>query len=242
MRFFKKIFLLASIILVAIFAVLAINFYIDLKSNSYIFQNMNNLPEAEVALILGAKVFQQGTMSGMLQDRADTAIDLYEKDKVKKILISGDHGKENYDEVNTIKDYLLEKGIKGEGIFLDHAGFDTYDSLYRAKEIFEVTSVIVVTQNFHLPRAVYIGRGLDLKIYGFSADRHLYANIDYNESREILSKVKAFFDVNFHAKPKFLGEKIPISGDNKKSWDKKDISDDELLNNIDGAPKEKDVL
>ena len=223
MRFFKKIFLLIGIIFAFILAILAINFYIDSKSDSYIFQNINDLPETEAVLILGAKVFQQGTMSGMLQDRADTAIDLYEKNKVKKILISGDHGRENYDEVNTIKDYLLKKGIKGNDIFLDHAGFDTYDSLYRAKEIFEVSSVTAVTQNFHLPRAVYIGRGLDLEIYGLSADRHLYANVDYNKSREILSKVKAFFDVNFHAKPKFLGEKIPISEDSKKSWDKLEL-------------------
>ncbi len=241
-RFFKKIFLFVGIIVVPVFAVLAINFYIDSKSSAYIFQDTNDLPEAEVALILGAKVFQQGTMSGMLQDRVDTAIDLYEKDKVKKILVSGDHGRENYDEVNTIKNFLLKKGIKSENIFLDHAGFDTYDSLYRAKEIFEVRSVIAVTQNFHLSRTVYIGKELDLEIYGLSADRHSYANIDYNESREVLSKVKAFFDINFHAKPKFLGEKIPISGDSKKSWDEKDISDDKLLDEVDDLPKEKDVL
>ncbi|MCK4525280.1 MAG: C39 family peptidase, partial [Candidatus Andersenbacteria bacterium] len=102
-------------------------------------------------------------------------------------------------------------------------GFDTYDSLYRAKEIFEVQSVIVTTQNFHLPRAVYIGKSLGIETYGLSADRHLYANIDYNRSREILSKVKAFFDVSLRAKPKFLGEKIPIFGDSEKSWDEKDI-------------------
>ncbi|MCK4799462.1 YdcF family protein, partial [Candidatus Parcubacteria bacterium] len=148
----------------------------------------------------------------------------------------------NYDEVNTAKDYLLDKGVKSEDIFLDHAGFDTYDSLYRAREIFEVSSVIVVTQNFHLPRAVYIGRKLDLEIYGFSADKHLYANVDYNESREIFSKVKAFFDVSFHAKPKFLGEKIPISGDSKKSWDDEDVlgeSESESLNDFSEEEKEE---
>ncbi len=225
MRFSRKIFFVVGAMLMSMFAVLAINFHIDSKSNPYIFQDMNNLPEVETALVLGAKVFQQGTMSGMLQDRVDTAIDLYKKDKVKKILISGDHGREDYDEVNTMKDYLLKKGIKGEDIFLDHAGFDTYDSLYRANEIFKVSSVVVVTQNFHLPRAVYIGRGLKMEVCGFSADRHLYANIDHNKSREVLSKVKAFLDLNFHAKPKFLGEKIPISGDSKKSWDEESVSE-----------------
>ena len=219
MRFSGKIFFVVGAMLMSMFAVLAINFHIDSKSNPYIFQDMNNLPEVETALVLGAKVFQQGTMSGMLQDRVDTAIDLYKKGKVKKILVSGDHGKENYDEVNAMKDYFLKKGVRGEDIFLDHAGFDTYDSLYRANKIFEVSSVVVVTQNFHLPRAVYIGKGLKMEVCGFSADRHLYANIDYNKSREVLSKVKAFSDLNFHAEPKFLGEKIPISGDSKKSWD-----------------------
>ncbi len=246
MKFFKKIFITAVIgTAITVFAVLAINFYVNSQSNSYIFQDMNDLPETEVVLILGAKVYHQGIMSGMLQDRVETAFDLYENGKVKKILISGDHGREDYDEVNTVKDYLLNKGVDRENIFLDHAGFDTYDSLYRAKEIFEVSSVIVATQNFHLPRAVYIGKNLGIETYGLSADRHLYANIDYNRSREIFSKVKAFFDVGLRAKPKFLGEKIPISGDSEKSWDEKEIfvkndkAEDEILNNFSNIEKEE---
>lgn len=181
---------------------------------------MNDLPETKVVLILGAKVYSQGSMSGMLQDRVETAIDLYQSNQVEKILVSGDHGQDNYDEVNAVKKYLLEKGVSRSDIFLDHAGFDTYDSLYRAKEIFQVRSLIISTQNFHLPRAVYIGRELGVETYGISADRHLYTNVNYNEFREIFSKVKAFLDVNLNAKPKFLGEKIPISGDSEKSWDK----------------------
>jgi SanA protein len=225
---FRKIFITAVIgMAIIVLAILAINFYVNSQSNPYIFQDINDLPETEVVLVLGAKVY------------------LYEKGKVEKILISGDHGREDYDEVNTVKDHLLEKGVKSEDIFLDHAGFDTYDSLYRAKEIFEVSSVIVATQNFHLPRAVYIGKNLGIETYGLSADRHLYANIDYNRSREIFSKVKAFLDVSLRAKPKFLGEKIPISGDSEKSWDEKDISDEsekvesEPLNNSSNIEKEE---
>jgi len=224
MRVFKKIsFIIGAGMIVAAIAVLAINFYVGQKSGSYIFQDMNNLPKAETALVLGAKVFQQGMMSGMFQDRVDTAIELYKENKVEKILVSGDHGSEDYDEVNTAKDYLLEKGVRSEDIFLDHAGFDTYDSLYRAKEIFEVSSATIITQNFHLPRAVYIGKELDMEMYGFSADKHSYAGIKYNESREIFGKVKAFLDVSLRAKPKFLGEKIPITGDSKKSWDEGNV-------------------
>jgi SanA protein len=234
MRVIKKIFFIIGIgIAVMAIAVLVINFYVGKKSGTYIFQEINDLPKAETALVLGAKVYQHGTMSGMFQDRVDTAIELYKEHKVEKILVSGDHGKEDYDEVNTAKDYLMEKGVRDEDIFLDHAGFDTYDSLYRAKEIFEVSSVIIVTQNFHLPRALYIGRELGIEVYGFSTDKHLYAGIKYNELREIFGKVKAFLDVSFHAKPKFLGEKIPIIGDSKKSWDENDIIlDEDKINEI----------
>ncbi len=224
MRVFKKIFFIIGIIMVAAAAVvLAINFYIDDQSKDYIYDNIEDASKAEAALILGAKVYQQGTMSGMFQDRVDSAIELYKENKVEKILVSGDHGREDYDEVNTAKDYLLENGVGSKDIFLDHAGFDTYDSLYRAKDIFEVSSVIIITQNFHLPRAVYIGKELDMKTYGFSADKHLYAGIKYNELREVFGKVKAFLDISFHAKPKFLGEKIPITGDSRKSWDESDV-------------------
>ena len=241
MRFFKKIFIAIVVgAMATMFAILAINFYINSQSKTYIFQDMNDLPETKVVLILGAKVYERGIMSGMFQDRVETAFDLYDKGKVEKILISGDHGREDYDEVNTAKDHLLDKGVDEEDIFLDHAGFDTYDSLYRAKEIFEVSSVIVVTQNFHLPRAVYIGRKLDLEIYGLSADRHLYANIDYNESREILSKVKAFLDITLRAKPKFLGEKIPISGDSEKSWDEKGLSAEDCDEKACDSPESSD--
>ncbi len=225
MRVFKKIFFIIGVgIAAAAVAVLAINFYVGQKSGPYIFQGINDLPKAGTALVLGAKVYQEGVMSGMLQDRADTAIELYKEKKVEKILVSGDHGREDYDEVNTAKNYLLENGIRGEDIFLDHAGFDTYDSLYRAKEIFEVSSVIIITQNFHLPRAVYIGKELGIETYGISADKHSYAGIEYNKLREIFGRVKAFLDISFQAKPKFLGEKIPMSGDSKKSWDEDNLS------------------
>ena len=147
----------------------------------------------------------------MTKDRAEPAIELYQRKKVQKILISGDHGTNNYDEVNTIKDFLLKQGIPGEDIFLDHAGFDTYDSLYRAKEIFQVSSVIVVTQRFHITRAVYIGQSLGVETTGIAADKQDYGHVECVEFREKIARVKAFLDVVFHSKPKFLGEAIPAS-------------------------------
>ena len=236
MRFFKKIFLTATIgTATIIFAVLAINFHINSKSAKYIYQEMENVPQAKVALVLGAKVGQDGTLSPIYQDRVQTAFELYESKKVEKILVSGDHGRENYDEVNSVKNYLLEKGVAGEDIFLDYAGFDTYDSLYRAKEIFQVSSLVVVTQNFHLPRAVYIGKSIGLEVSGMSADKHLYFNSKYSELREKFSKIKAFLDVNLNSKPKFLGEKISIDGDGRKSWDEKYILEVLEKNEIDNG-------
>lgn len=220
MKFIKKKLAVSGAVFIVVFvAVFLMNFNVNSKSKQYIFFEAGKAPKAEVALVLGAKVFNDGRLSDMLKDRADTAIELYDTGRVNKILVSGDHGTEEYDEVNAVKNYLLEKGVKGEDIFLDHAGFDTYDSLYRVKEIFQAQSAVIVSQNFHLPRAVYIGRGLGLETYGVSADKHIYGNMEGNIMREILADVKAFWDVNLSAKPKFLGSSIPLSGDSKKSWD-----------------------
>jgi len=220
MKFIKKIAkILGSVLGASLIAVFLINFNVYLRSKPHIFSESGALPKAEVALVLGAQVFDNGRLSDMLKDRADTAVDLYNSGKVNKILASGARWTTGYDEATAMKNYLLGKGIKGEDIFLDHAGFDTYDSLYRAKEIFQVRSVAIISQNFHLPRAVYIGRSLGLNAYGVSADKHSYANIQNNIAREIFADVKAFSDINLSAKPKFLGPPVPLSGDSKKSWD-----------------------
>ena len=184
-----------------------------------IYQNVENIPNKQTALILGARVYNNGRMSDILLDRVKTAIELYQKNKIEKILVSGDHGRESYDEVNAIKDYLLEKEIPSEIIFLDHAGFDTYDSIYRAKEIFQINSLIIVTQKFHLPRALYIAQKLKIETLGIVADKHTYINSQKNELREILARFKAYLNITFHSKPKFLGDIILIAGDNSLSWD-----------------------
>jgi len=173
----------------------------------------------QAALVLGARVYSDRRLSGIFQDRIDTAIYLYNNKKVDKIIISGDHGQDNYDEVNVAKDYLLSKNIKNEDIFLDHAGFDTYDSIYRAKEIFQAQSLVVVTQNFHLKRALYIANNLDMDVCGYSSDLHRYYGENKRQAREVLAKVKAWFNVAFNSKPKFLGDKIPLTESSLNSWD-----------------------
>jgi SanA protein len=215
----KFLVLLFSVFVIGILFFVLLNIYIIQTTRSFIFKNLEDVPSKQVALLLGAKVYPNGRMSDVMSDRALTALELYKNKKIQKILISGDHGRQSYDEVNTIKDYLLKNSVPAQDIFLDHAGFDTYDSLYRAKAVFQVSSVIIVTQDFHLPRAVYIGKSLQLDAVGLSADKHSYVSETYNQLRESLARLKAFFDVMFQAKPKFLGPTISIQGDSKLSWD-----------------------
>lgn len=197
----------------------SINYFIHKSTEDLIVSDYEKLERSQVALVLGALVYNDGSMSDILKDRADTALELYKKGMVNKILVSGDHGRKEYDEVNAVKDYYLENGVFEEDIFTDHAGFDTYDSLYRARDIFGVESVIVVTQSFHLPRAVYIARSLGIKVQGYSADKRFYVLSRYNNIREKFASLKAFMNVMFKSKPKFLGDQILISGDGRDSWD-----------------------
>ncbi|MGI6340778.1 MAG: SanA/YdcF family protein [Minisyncoccales bacterium] len=180
--------------------------------------NLTEIQKTEVGLVLGAKVHGEN-LSPIFKDRLDAALELYNNKKINKILVSGDHGTKNYDEVNAAKEYLLSKGVKGDDIFLDHAGFDTYDSIYRAKEVFGINDVIIISQNFHLARALYIAFNLGINARGFSADLHKYISEEKNNLREFFARAKAFYDVRFNSLPKFLGPKIDIYGDGKQSWD-----------------------
>ncbi|MDD4662231.1 MAG: ElyC/SanA/YdcF family protein, partial [Candidatus Pacebacteria bacterium] len=181
-------------------------------------RDVNDLENVHTGLVLGASV-KGNRVSDIFKDRLDAALILYNEGKIEKILISGDHGTKEYDEVNTAKDYLLSKNVLEEDIFLDHAGFDTYDSIYRAKEVFGISEVIIISQNFHLGRALYIAHSLGIDAQGFSADLHKYITEDKNNIREFLARIKAFFDVELKAKPKFLGDPINIYEDGRQTWD-----------------------
>jgi SanA protein len=172
-----------------------------------------------MVLVLGAAVQKNYQLSPIFADRLDTAIELYEAALVKKILVSGDHGDELYDEVNAAKNYLLAKGVPASDIFLDHAGFDTYDSLYRAKSIFAADAFLIVTQDFHLSRALFIAQRLDLQAWGCRADKRFYADAEHLKYREWLASVKAWLDVNLRSKPSFGGASFDLSGDGQMTWD-----------------------
>lgn len=200
--------------IVAIF-VITVNAGIYFKTRGHIFENIDDVKEAQVVVIPGAAILKNGGLSPVFKDRVDMAMKLYEAKKVSKILVSGDNSTVSYNEVNPVRNYLLEKGIPDEDIFLDHAGFDTYSTMYRARDIFGVESVIIATQSFHLPRAVLIARKLGLNAKGISADSgHLLFR---NYVREVFATEKAFLDLLFQRVPKYLGEKIPIMGDGRES-------------------------
>ena len=220
MRNTKKIKLFLKVILVLILSVVLINVYEGFYAKKYIYDDVDKVPEVYTGLVLGSYVTEQGYPSYVLQQRLDKALELYKAGKIKRVLLSGDHGQKSYDEVNTMKDYLIKNGVALEDIFLDHAGFDTYSSMVRAKEIFEIKDVIIITQKFHLSRSVFIARKKGMDAYGIIANTDGKYENYYNIGRDKVSRVKAFFDVILNRKPKYLGEKIPINGSNEKTLDK----------------------
>lgn len=166
-------------------------------------------------IVPGARVYEDGTLCTELQDRMDTAIGLYEAGVSERLLLSGDHGTAGYDEVSAMKAYAMEKGVPEKDIFLDHAGFSTYETMYRAAVVFGAKSSVVVTQGFHLHRAVYLANKMDMDAYGVKADRCAYPRIGYYEVREALARVKDVAFAMFRPCPTYLGEPISLRGDGR---------------------------
>lgn len=195
--------------------VLGINGYVMAVTRKQILsaQQAAQIGDADCILVLGCRVYEDGTPSHMLEDRLQQSVELFELGAAPKLLMSGDHGQQEYDEVNTMKRYAVEHGVASSAVFMDHAGFSTYESLYRAKEVFGVEKVIIVTQRYHLYRALYIARQLGLEAYGVASDPRSYAGQIVREVREILARNKDFLNTIFWPEPTYLGEQIPITGD-----------------------------
>lgn len=218
----KKIIKYVVIVLIImILIVLAINFYVKLSTKKQIIENndYSNLEDIDCIIILGAGIWGDKP-SPMLEDRLLEGISLYENNVSTKIIMSGDHGREEYDEVNIMKKFAIEKGIPSENIFMDHAGFSSYESIYRAKEIFGANKIVIVTQKYHLYRALYIANQLGIEAYGVGADPRQYVGATYRELREILARNKDFVKCIFKPEPTYLGDTIPVSGNG-------DITNDE---------------
>lgn len=211
--------LLALILLVS--TPIAISAYVVASAQPYVLTpeqatGMN----ADCILVLGAGVWSGERPSPMLQDRLDCGISLYDSGASGRLLMSGDHGRKDYDEVNVMKAYALEHSVPSSCVFMDHAGFSTYESMYRARDVFQANRVLIVTQGYHLYRALYDARALGLDAYGVAVNDRGYAAQRYYDARELLARVKDFFYALFQPEPTYLGESIPVSGNGDATNDK----------------------
>lgn len=216
----------AAVIAAAVLAVFGTDCYVRNSAQRYIISALEAYSaDADCILVLGAGVNSAaGVPSLMLRDRLDTGIELYKNGAAEKLIMSGDHGRVNYDEVNIMKQYAIDRGVPSEDVFMDHAGFSTYESMYRARDVFEVKKMIIVSQQYHLYRAVYNAKALGLEAYGVSTatDPGIYGvrAQQIRDMRETAARVKDFMYCIVKPKPTFLGEVIPVSGSGDLTNDK----------------------
>lgn len=216
MKKLKKLLLVCLVcVLTGILAFVTVNIYVISYSSKYIVtvEEAIKLENIDCTVILGAHVKQDGRPSLMLESRLDKGIELYEAGVSEKLLMSGDHGQHEYDEVNNMMSYVLGKSdIDKDDVFLDHAGFSTYESAYRARKIFKVNKAVIVTQKYHLYRAVYTARKNGIEAYGVASDDYSWPGMFYYKFRESLAIFKDFWKCVFGVMPTYLGEEIPVSG------------------------------
>jgi SanA protein len=200
-------------------AVVFANAYILLSTEGEATGDVADVPHAEVAIVPGALVKPNGAMSAMLADRVRQADALWKAGKVDRILVSGDHHTWAYDEPDTMRKALVADGVPPRVIFEDHAGLDTWGTMVRARQIFDVRSAVVVTQGFHMPRALFLAHEAGIDATGLTADLHRWGYQGRkSEVREVLSRVKALVDTTLDT-PAIGGHRIPISGDDGRvSW------------------------
>ena len=208
------IFVIAGIALLIGIAAVSLSVYMVKATEKNIFtaDTFKNDEKADCILILGAGV-KDDKPKPMLRDRLLTGIELYKSGAAEKIIMSGDHGRADYDEVNVMRSFAIEQGVRAEDIFLDHAGFSTYDSVYRAKNIFGAENIIIVSQKYHLYRALYISEKLDVKAAGVSANLNTYGGQLKRDIREIIARDKDFFKCIVKPEAEIMGDKIPLDGD-----------------------------
>lgn len=216
----KKIILRIFLTLVALgvlgmACLLGINAYVKGSTADHILsaQEAASLTDVDCILVLGCGVWGDGQPSHMLEDRLKMSLELHGLGASEKLLMSGDHGQVNYDEVNVMKSFAVDAGVASADVFMDHAGFSTYESMYRAKEIFQADKIIIVSQEYHLYRAIYIARQLGIEAYGVAADYRSYVGQSARDLREVLARVKDWVGCIFKPEPTYLGESIPIWGD-----------------------------
>ena len=211
----RLVVVLLCLALVGGITVLGINGYVKSSTSDQIItpEVAAELTDIDCILVLGCYVHDSGRPSDMLADRLRRGIELYQSGVAPKLLMSGDHGQKDYNEVKAMKIEAMEEGIPSEDIFMDHAGFSTYESIFRARDVFAADKIIIVTQEYHLYRALHIANALGVEAYGVAADYHTYVGQAYRELREILARNKDFATSILKPTPTYLGEVIPVSGD-----------------------------
>lgn len=208
-------------ILICAAALLIMNLIVYNGSKNFILDIGELDGEYDCVMVLGAGV-RGDSPSPMLGERLDFGIAVYETGVTNRLLMSGDHGTETYDEVNVMKNYAINESIPADDIFMDHAGFSTYESMYRARDVFQVRKMIIVTQEYHLYRAIYDARKLGINAYGVKADKLVYSKDTeaFNNCRELLARAKDFVFCIFKPLPTYLGEEIPITASGSLTDDK----------------------
>lgn len=191
----------------------AANNWVERFAEPHMYREIADVPRRHTAIVLGAKVYPSGEPSVTLEDRLYVALELYRKGKVKKILVSGDHGAPEYNECGAMWQWLKQRGVAAEDVFQDHAGLRTLDTMERARRVFTVKSAVICTQKFHLARSVFLARRAGIDAVGVVADRRGYAKRRHNATREFLARTVSFLDSYIlGTKPRYEGDAIPITG------------------------------
>jgi len=207
----KYLKILAYLFILGLIAVVSVNLYVKSTTKTHIHHSLKRFPKNDVGIIFGAGI-RGDQPSKYLKDRLDAGILLYKSKRINKILLSGDNGREEYDELTVMKNYCFNHGVDTTKIFIDYAGFDTYSTMYRAKHIFKIKKATLISQEYHLNRAIYIGQKLGIKSVGYSANKGEYRGYKYVTFREYGSIFKSFLDVLRNREPHFLGNPIDING------------------------------
>ncbi|MDQ6471967.1 ElyC/SanA/YdcF family protein [Flavobacterium sp. LHD-80] len=217
----KKYFrIVLYLLLFGLIAVISVNYYVKSSTKTKIYYSVKKFPKNDVGIIFGAGI-NGDQPSKYLKDRLDAGIMLWKAKRINKILLSGDNGRDEYDELTVMKNYCFNQGVDTTKIFIDYAGFDTYSTMYRAKHIFKIKKATLISQEYHLNRAIYIGQKLGIKSVGYSANNGQYLGYNYVCFREYGSVFKSFFDVLRNREPRFLGGEININGESNYSKEDK---------------------
>lgn len=202
-------------VVVAIVAVFAVTNVVTIAGSkgSIVTSEEANIQSADAIVVLGASVFADGTPSGILQDRLDDGIALYFAGVAPKLIMSGDNGTASYNEVRVMKQYAIAQGVPSEDIFCDHAGFSTYESMYRAKYVFGCERIVVATQTYHLYRALWSAKCLGMQAVGVPSDYHEYQKQLQYDVREIPARTKDFFKALLRVPSTYVGDPISLSQD-----------------------------